>query len=126
MQEIRIGQGAGSFRRGVAFPRGSWAAKASVFYFCTSASLAHRTLVAEIETQALRLRERNIRFVSLGKEELSKALRNHPDIVEIFLGGYWADAFCARTGWQTDDVLTNLWRAPPKLRSPCCSIGVCG
>lgn len=100
------------------FLSGSWADKASEYYFCTSASLSDTSLTAQIESQRFLLAEPGIKFVALGKEGISEKLRNAPDLVERFFGAGWAQAFCPDYAGPTQNVRTRLWQQLPKTPEP--------
>ena len=77
------------------FLDGAWASKATEFVFCTSKSAVRVQLAEEVERQRQRLHEHDpeIRFRVWDAEALSDKLRRHADLVELFFGRAWLEAF---------------------------------
>ena len=75
------------------FLEGDWAATAERFVLCMRTSLADTKLQKAIETEAVRLQERNIVFVTADGAELGEKLRSHPEIIHDFFGRSWVLAF---------------------------------
>jgi hypothetical protein len=75
------------------FQAGAWKDKSDRLVLAVQASLADTKLQDEIETQAGALKSEGITFVPHGGEELSEALRGHPDLVDDFFGRGWVEAF---------------------------------
>ncbi|MGZ8732959.1 MAG: NACHT domain-containing protein [Thermoanaerobaculia bacterium] len=76
------------------FLNNAWADKTEVFYFCVTDYVEDRTLADEIEAVARGFADRNIRFLPLGKTQLSTRLKLHPALVDDFFGRQWVTAFC--------------------------------
>ena len=75
------------------FLQGEWAERSDSFFLCASESFTNRRLAKEIEDSAQRLRAHGIAMKPLGCDELSEALREHPEIVHDFFGPHWLRAF---------------------------------
>jgi hypothetical protein len=76
-----------------AFRDGAWKDKSDRLVLAVQASLADTKVQDEIETQAGALKTEGITFVPHGGEELSEALRGHPELVDDFFGRGWVEAF---------------------------------
>ena len=76
------------------FLNGAWASKSDEFVLAVSVNTEEANLAAAIETQAKRLRERNIQFLPLGIAQISERLKDHPDLVDDFFGREWVREFC--------------------------------
>lgn len=77
------------------------------FVFCTSHSVARRSIADAIETQADRLRERDppVVFDAWGQERLSKDLKAHPDLVEDFFGPAFVELFIPGVSGHADAIV---------------------
>ena len=71
------------------FLNGSWAPKTDEFVLAASVKTEEANLAEAIETQANRLRERNIEFLPLGITQISERLKDIPDLVDDFFGREW-------------------------------------
>jgi energy-coupling factor transporter ATP-binding protein EcfA2 len=76
-----------------AFRTGAWKDKSDRLVLAVQASLADTKVQDEIETQAGALKTEGITFVPHGGEELSEAVRGHPELVDDFFGRGWVKAF---------------------------------
>jgi len=76
------------------FMSGEWLTKAEEFVFCISAPMEDRQIADEIEAQSQRLRAHSVALTTLGVTQLSERLKEHPDLVDDFLGREWAREFC--------------------------------
>ncbi|HEX4966111.1 MAG TPA: NACHT domain-containing protein [Thermoanaerobaculia bacterium] len=78
------------------FLGGKWAERTKNFYICVTTSLTDKRLADEIEAQANRLKQRNIAFIPLGRDQLSERLKKHPDLVDDFFHREWVLRFCGK------------------------------
>ena len=76
------------------FLNDDWAPKADEFILAVSVNTEEAKLAKAIETQAKRLRERNIQFLPLGITQISERLKDYPDLVDDFFGCVWVREFC--------------------------------
>lgn len=76
------------------FLNGAWASKTDEFVLAVSVDTEETNLAEAIETQAERLRERNIQFLPLGVTQISERLKDYPDLVDDFFGREWTRTFC--------------------------------
>ena len=76
------------------FLSGAWASKSDEFVLAVSVNTEEANLAAAIETQAKRLRKRNIQFLPVGITQISERLKEHPDLVDDFFGREWVKTFC--------------------------------
>jgi archaellum biogenesis ATPase FlaH len=100
------------------FLNGNWAIKTKEFILCTRESLRSTIRADEIEVQAKRLEDREIRFSILDTEQLSTLLKSLPELVDDFFGRKWVECFCGvetalslegrLDGNQIVDLKTNL------------------
>lgn len=74
------------------FLAGDWADKTDHFTITVQALLRSRTLQAEIERQAARLKARGITFTALDGEQLTDELRQQPVLIDDFFGRAWVTA----------------------------------
>ena len=75
------------------FLAGTWSGRTERLFLAVQPSLAVTKIQEEIETQAVRLREKGISLKPLGGEELSEAIRDYPILVDDFFGRPWTEAF---------------------------------
>jgi len=78
------------------FLEGKWVSQTDTFVLCTQVSLNKTELADEIETQNKRLKRQGITLLPWGSDQLSIALKGHPEIVDDFFGRTWVAAFCGR------------------------------
>ena len=78
------------------FIAGEWLAKSDEFVICVSAPTEERELADEIEVQNQRLRTHGVALVPKGITQLSGLLKEHPDLVDDFLGREWVREFCGQ------------------------------
>jgi hypothetical protein len=78
------------------FLNGKWGETASVFVVCTSQSTAGTEFADAIESEARRLKERNIQLDILDAERFSERLKDKPVLVDDFFGRPWTRAFCGK------------------------------
>jgi len=84
------------------FNEGAWSTKTDTLILATQASLADTKMQDSLETEAAALKQHGITFLPRGGEELSEALREHPDLIDDFFGREWVKAFL---GPQAADAL---------------------
>ena len=94
------------------FLNGSWALKTDEFVLAASVNTEEVNLAEAIETQADRLRERNIQFLPLGITQISERLKVHPDLVDDFFGREWVQVFC---GAEAADKLSHRRLQPDRV-----------
>ena len=94
------------------FLNGSWASKTDEFVLAASVKTEEANLAEAIETQANRLRERNIQFLLLGITQISERLKDHPDLVDDFFGREWVQVFCGR---EAADNLSQRYLQPDQI-----------
>lgn len=75
------------------FLEGPWRQRASSFAICTSTSLGSKARSDEIERQRQVLKSCGKDLETWDREELSLALKDHPDLVDDFFGRAWVDLF---------------------------------
>ena len=75
------------------FLKGQWADRSDRFILCTSALLSDTKLQEAVETQATRLREREIVFEAHDGVRLCESLRPYPDVIDDFFGRQWLVEF---------------------------------
>ncbi len=76
------------------FLNGEWASTATCFTLCTSFRLESTKILAEIEEQRKRLRERSIALEIWDAAELDILLKAQAEIVDDFFGRPHAEMFC--------------------------------
>ncbi len=84
------------------FLAGEWAPVSRAFIYATSASTKSTSLVSKIESLTAQLTEQFVEFMVWNREEISKRLRGHPELVDDFFGREWVREFCG------DDVAERL------------------
>ncbi len=84
------------------FLEGRWAKVSRKFVYATRASTRSTELVHEIEKLAAQLLQRSIEYVVWDQEEISRRLKNHPELVDDFFGRHWVKEFCG------DEAATRL------------------
>ena len=83
------------------FLEGGWAHASRKFICATSASTRSTKLVDEIEALADRLSRQAIEFSVWDQEEISRRLKDLPEIVDDFFGRQWVKEFCGHPAAQT-------------------------
>lgn len=76
------------------FLDGSWVERTSALVVCFSTPAVRTELAEEIETEAARVRERNVALEIWDAEALSERLKTKPMIVLNFFGRAWVEPFC--------------------------------
>lgn len=76
------------------FLSNKWSPVSRKFIFATSASTASTKLLDESEGLASQLAEESIEFVVWDQEEISRQLKEHPELVDDFFGREWVRLFC--------------------------------
>jgi hypothetical protein len=78
------------------FLNGAWPDKTDTFVLCIRESLEPTDRAVEFERQAERLRNRGIKLVAWDSSQLSRMLKEVPELVDDFFGRGWVEAFCGR------------------------------
>jgi hypothetical protein len=74
-----------------------WSTVARKFIYATSLSGVKTQFADEMETQAEKLARDSIDFVVWDQEEMSRLLRDKPQLVDDFFGRAWVTVFCGST-----------------------------
>lgn len=83
------------------FLAGPWSERASSFAICTSTNLGSKSRSNEVERQRQVLKSHGKRLETWDKQELSLALKDHPDLVDDFFGRPWVELFNGRDAAET-------------------------
>jgi len=75
------------------FLAGSWANRAKTFTICTSHSGVRRQCAEAIEKQAARLKSNHVTLVVWDKDEISRQLKEAPELVDDFFSREWVRLF---------------------------------
>lgn len=95
------------------FIKGEWISKAEEFVICVSAPIEDRKIADEIEIQSQRLRDHKVALTPKGINQLSECLKEHPDLVDDYLGREWVREFC---GQEAADRLSSRILNPAEVR----------
>ena len=77
-----------------AFLAGKWADVSRKFIYATSASTASVHLADEVEELATRLATSSIELEVWDREDISRQLKDQPEVVDDFFGRQWVKVFC--------------------------------
>ena len=84
------------------FLKGEWADKSDRFVLCTSDTFNKTQRLKTIENQSEILKNKGIRLILWDKDNLSRKLKDYPEIVNEFFGREWVKHFCG------DDAANEL------------------
>ena len=103
------------------FLDGDWVGKSDLFVLCVQASLRSPDIIKKIEECSDQLRGKGVEFQTMDGEELSRKLKDFPEIVDDFFGRAWVERFCGKEAAQS--LLHRL--RPKELRRLRASLREC-
>jgi tetratricopeptide (TPR) repeat protein len=90
------------------FLAGPWRHDAKSLILCTTASFKSTSTIIELERQKARLLRCGVRLLDWDRETVSSLLRVRPQIVELYFGPAWVEAYClTHTGPRPLQLLTD-------------------